>query len=234
MYQTSQIQLPNTPADDLDDIPPIALTLRDQETKMEPEARKQAVLAYHAATSFMDAQVGVLIDAMDRLKLWDNTVVLLFGDHGWHLSEHMGLWRKMTVFEEAARAPLIIVAPGKKKGESCPRLVEWVDFYPTLLDLCSLPKKSGLDGTSIVPLLSDPQRKWKKAAYTVVQHQRTLGRSVRTERYRYSEWGGPEVAELYDHELDPKEYKNLAKDPKSAKVIAEMRQLLNNPESARP
>lgn len=232
MYRLDSIQLPNTPADDLADIPPIALTHLDADKSMSAEDRKRAILAYHAATSFMDAQVGYLLDTMDRLKMWDNTVVLLFGDHGWHLNEHHGLWRKMTVFEEAARAPLIVAAPGVKGGLSSPRLVEWVDFYPTLSELCGLPKKDGLDGTSFAPLLRDPQRKWKKAAYTVVQHRRTLGRSVRTERYRYTEWGGPDVAELYDHEHDPKEYRNLAKDPKQAKTIAGLRAMLNDPKLA--
>lgn len=234
MYKTEQIKLPDTPADDLNDIPPIALTHREDEKRMTESERKKAILAYHAATSFMDAQVGVLLDALDKKKLWDNTVVLLFGDHGWHLNEHLGLWRKMTVFEEAARAPLVIAAPGKKRGESCPRLVEWVDFYPTLADLCGLPKKAGLDGESVRPLLENPQRKWKKAAYTIVRHQGVIGRSVRTDRYRYTEWGSPDVAELYDHEMDPKEYRNLAKDPKQAQTIVGLRTLLNNPELARP
>ncbi|MFN7936304.1 MAG: DUF4976 domain-containing protein, partial [Bryobacteraceae bacterium] len=163
-----------------------------------------------------------------------STVVLLFGDHGWHLNEHLGLWRKMTVFEESARAPLIVAAPGKKHGETCPRLVEWVDFYPTLVDLCGLPKKPGLDGESMRPLLENPQRKWKKAAYTIVRHQGIIGRSIRTDRFRYTEWGTPDVAELYDHELDPKEYRNVAKDPKHAQTIVGLRMLLNNPELARP
>lgn len=234
MYSPEMIKLPDTPADDLNDIPPIALTHREDEKRMPDLERKKAIVAYHAATSFMDAQVGVLLDALDRKKLWDNTVVLLFGDHGWHLNEHLGLWRKMTVFEESARAPLIVAAPGKKHGEACPRLVEWVDFYPTLVDLCGLPKKAGLDGESMRPLLENPQRKWKKAAYTIVRHQGVIGRSIRTDRFRYTEWGTPDVAELYDHELDPKEYRNVAKDPKHAQTIVGLRMLLNNPELARP
>lgn len=234
MYKPEMITLPDTPANDLDDIPPIALTLTDGEKKMTELQRKQAICAYHAATSFMDAQVGYLLDTMDRLKLWDNTVVILFGDHGWHLNEHHGLWRKMTVFEEAARAPMIVAAPGRKKGEASPRLVEYVDMYPSLVELAGLPPKTGLDGTSFAPLLSDPQKKWKKASYTVVKHKNTLGRSVRTDRYRYTEWGSPDVAELYDHELDPKEYRNLAKDPKQTGVIKAMQMLLNNPNAAKP
>ncbi|MBI3210352.1 MAG: sulfatase [Candidatus Solibacter usitatus] len=234
MYKPEMITLPDTPADDLDDIPPIALTHTAGEKGMSELERKKAICAYHAATTFMDAQVGVLLNTMDRLKLWNNTVVFLFGDHGWHLNEHHGLWRKMTVFEQAARAPLIMAAPGRQKNAACPRLVEWVDFYPTLAELCGLPKPKGLDGTSFVPLLDNPQRPWKKAAYTVVQHGSTLGRSVRTERYRYTEWGTPSVAELYDHEGDPKEYRNLAKDPKQANVIRQLQLLLNNPDLAKP
>jgi len=93
----------------------------------------------HAATTFLDAQVGYLVDTMDRLKLWDNTIVMLFGDHGWRLDETLGLWRKMTVFEEAARAPMVFCAPGMKGGVACRRPVEYVDIYPTLTELCGLP-----------------------------------------------------------------------------------------------
>lgn len=234
LYKPEMITLPNTPADDLDDIPPIALTHQEAEKKMTNLDRKMAICAYHAATSFMDAQVGVLLDTLDRLKLWENTVVLLFGDHGWHLNEHLGLWRKSTVFEEAARAPLIVAAPGKKRGEASPRLVEFVDIYPSLVELAGLPRKEGLDGASFSPLLDDPQRPWKKAAYTVVKHRQTVGRSVRTDRYRYTEWGGPDVAEFYDHELDPKEYRNLAKDSRHAAAMREVKKLLDNPALAGP
>lgn len=234
LYSLKDIQLPREPADDLQDIPEIALTHRAPERKMTEQQRKEAMLAYHAATSFMDAQLGLVLDALDRHRLWDNTIVLLFGDHGWHLGEHHGLYRKMTVFEEAARAPLIVAAPERKRGVGCPRLVEFVDIYPSLAELAGLPQPGGLDGVSFAPLLDDPQRKWKKAAYTVVLHRRTLGRSLRTERYRYTEWGSPEVAELYDHEHDPKEYRNLARDAKFAAVIRELQALLKNPELAKP
>jgi len=234
LYKPEMITLPDTPANDLEDIPPIALTHQENEKKMTELDRKLAICAYHAATSFMDAQVGVLLDTLDRLKLWKNTVVLLFGDHGWHLNEHLGLWRKSTVFEEAARAPLIVAAPGKKRGAASPRLVEFVDIYPSLVELAGVPRKEGLDGTSVAPLLDDPQRRWKKAAYTVVKHRQTVGRSVRTDRYRYTEWGGPEVAELYDHELDPKEYRNLAKDSRHAAAMREVKKLLDNPALAGP
>jgi uncharacterized sulfatase len=239
LYDPAKIPLPDTPADDLSDVPPIALTHVEAEKSMPDSQRKECIRAYHACTSFTDAQIGVLLNALDRLKLRDNTVVLMFGDHGWHLNEHLGLWRKMTVFEEAAHAPLIVSAPGRKRGAPCPRLVEFVDIYPTLAELCGLSKPTGVEGTSFALLLDNPQRNWKKAAYTVVQHRRVIGRSVRTDRYRYTEWDSPEVAELYDHETDPKEFRNLAfgdrrKDAKNSKLIQEMQGLLRDPKLALP
>lgn len=228
MYSLDQIKLPATPANDRDDIPPIALTHTAGDDQMTDRERRQAILAYHAATSFMDAQLGVILDALDRNKLWDNTAVLLFGDHGWHLYDHLQLWRKMTVFEEAARAPLIAAAPGMRAGAGCPRLVEFVDIYPTLAELAGLPAPTGMEGTSFAPLMRDPERPWKKAAYTVVARgKKCLGRSVRTDRYRYTEWcGDAAVAEFYDHQADPKEWTNLARSAPSPAALAECRRLL--------
>jgi uncharacterized sulfatase len=133
----------------------------------------------------------------------------------------------MTLFEESARAPMIVVAPGKLKKAVSPRLVEFVDMYPSLVDLCGLPQPHGLEGTSFVPLLKEPNRPWKKAAFTVVRRgQDRLGRSVRTDRFRYTEWGDERTAELYDHQIDPKEYRNLVNDPASRKTLEEMRKTL--------
>ncbi len=145
MYSLDQIKLPNTPADDRDDIPPIALTSTQGDAQMTNDERRQAILAYHAATTFMDAQLGLVLDTMDQEKLWDNTVVVLFGDHGWHLYDHLQLWRKMSVFEQASRAPLVVHAPGKAEGVACPRLVEFVDIFPTLTQLCGLPQAPGME-----------------------------------------------------------------------------------------
>ncbi|MBM3738809.1 MAG: sulfatase [Acidobacteria bacterium] len=232
MYSLDQIQLPKTPANDHDDIPPVALTSTKGDAQMDETERKKAVLAYHAATSFMDAQLGVVLDTMDRLKLWDNTVVLLFGDHGWHLNDHHQLWRKMTVFEEAARAPMIVAAPGARQGVSSPRLVEYIDIYPSLVSLAGLPAAPGVQGSSFAPLLKDPMRPWKRAAYTVVKHGKVFGYSVRTGRYRYTEWdGGKQGSEFYDHETDRNEWTNLAApgaklDNKQNAVLEEMQTLL--------
>ncbi|MBI4873152.1 MAG: sulfatase [Acidobacteria bacterium] len=229
MYSLDQIKLPDTPAGDRDDIPPLALTSTQGDSEMTDRERRQAVLAYHAATSFMDAQLGVVLDTMDEQRLWDNTVVLLFGDHGWHLYDHQQLWRKMTVFEQASRAPLIVHAPGKQEGVACPRLVEYVDIYPTLTELSGLPKAPGMEGASFTPLLDSPQRPWKKAAYTMVARgANRFGRSVRTERYRYTEWeDGKSGVEFYDHELDPNEWTNTAwpKRARTAKQSAQMEEM---------
>ena len=234
MYSLDQIRLPNTPPDDRDDIPPVALTHTKGDELMTDDQRRQAILAYHAATTFMDAQLGVVLDTVDQLKLWDNTVVLLFGDHGWHLYDHLQLWRKMTVFEQAAHAPLIVHAPGQRENVACPRLVEFVDIYPTLTDLAGIPQAPSMEGTSFTPLLSSPQREWKKAAYTIVARGKDrFGRSVRTERYRYTEWdNGQHGAEFYDHETDPNEWTNLAwpgrtRTPKQTAALEEMKTLLH-------
>ncbi len=234
MYSLDDIKLPNTPPDDRDDIPPIALTRTKGDSEMTDLQRREAILAYHATTTFTDAQIGLVLDALDRSKLWDNTVVLFFGDHGWHLYDHLQLWRKMTVFEQAAHAPLIVHAPGKKAGVACPRLVEFVDLYPTLTELCGLPPAPGMEGFSFTPLLTDPQRPWKKAAYTMVQDGKgRFGRSVRTERYRYTEWeDGKLGVEFYDHEVDMNEWTNLAwptrhPDDKTKGKLEEMRKLLH-------
>lgn len=222
LYPPTAVNLLKEPLDDRNDIPKVALPGCKPLTD---ETRRQAIAAYYAATSFMDAQVGRLLDALDRLKLWDNTVVIFISDHGYHLGEHGGLWLKNTVFEEAARVPLIVAAPGRRSGASSKRLVESVDLYPTLVELCDISKPSGLEGTSIVPLLKNPNKEWKKAAYTQALHGQVMGRSVRTERYRYTEWDNKE-AELYDHKTDPKEYKNLNQDPKNEKVVERMKLLL--------
>ncbi len=228
LYPLERILLDGGPADDRDDIPALALTVEPPNYNLSEDLQRQAIEAYAASISFMDAQVGRLLDALDRLKLTDNTVVVFMSDHGYHLGEH-GLWQKMTLFEESCRVPLIVSAPGMKAaGQSCARLVESVDVYPTVADLCGLQAPAQLEGRSMKPLLDDPAQPWKKAAFTQVRRgENSGGRTVRSERWRYTEWDeGRQGAELYDHDSDPHEYRNLASDPAHAMVVKEHQALL--------
>ncbi|MCS7316366.1 MAG: sulfatase [Bryobacterales bacterium] len=193
-----------------------------------PEAARQMIRAYYACVSFMDAQLGRVLDKLESLGLAERTVVVLFSDHGYHLGEK-GKWSKHnSLYEVAVRVPLLIVAPGLARANTaCPRTVELVDLYPTLAELCGLKPPAGLEGESLVPLLRDPRAAWNHPAYTVTLRGRIFGRSVRTERYRYTEWDpeGTQV-ELYDHQDDPGERRNLAGEASHAAVRRQMRELL--------
>src|SRR5262245_18141589 len=222
--EAAKMPLPKEPEGHAKYIPEIA-----RAPKYFPDLNKdqdRAIIQhYHAATTFMDAQVGLLLDTLDRLKLWDNTVVVFLGDHGWHLGEHNGFWAKMSLMEESARAPLIIYAPGKKSNTASPRLAEFVDLFPTLTDLCGLPLPGGLEGISLSPLLDDPSRPWKKSVFTVVNRRGGLGRAARTETHELIVW--PDGSEqLYDHSRDPHEYENLALDTRHKETANSLRQLL--------
>jgi iduronate 2-sulfatase len=211
-----------------------------------PLADKQAlelIRAYYAAASFADAQVGCILDALDKEGLRDNTIVVLWGDHGWHLGDH-GLWCKHTNFENAVHAPLIVSVPGMKTtGAVSEALIEFVDIYPTLAELCGLPTPDGLEGHSFVPVIKEPKRRWKKAAF--YQYPRRLpdgrysmGYCVRTERYRLTEWvtrdtidapNNDEVIalELYDYVKDPLETVNLAQQAEYATTVKELTDILH-------
>jgi len=188
---------------------------------------RESKLAYYAMISFVDAQIGRLLDALDRLELTDKTVVVFWSDNGYHLGEH-GLWKKQSNFEGSARVPVIVAAPGQKaQGKSCLRTVELVDLYPTLADLCGLTPPANLAGRSLRPLLDDPNAPWDKPAFTQVWRGGFPGYSVRTERYRYTQWdGGQKGVELYDYQTDPEERKNLADDPAHADLAAELKALV--------
>ena len=190
------------------------------EERPTPERAKAAMAAYYACVSFTDEKVGQLLDTLERLGLRENTVIVLWGDHGWHLGEK-GMWGKGTLFDVSARVPLIIVDPRRPSaGKGCPRTVEFVDLYPTLVELCSLPGVPGLEGDSLVPLLENPTASWDNPAFTLVAREDWLARSVRTERWCYTEWDeGRRGVELYDLKADPGESQNLAKDPKLASII---------------
>jgi arylsulfatase A-like enzyme len=189
--------------------------------------RREAMQAYYACATFIDAQVGVMTDALRRLGLWDNTIVVFTSDHGYHLGEH-GMWGKVTLYEECDRIPMIVRAPGRTRpGSVSSRLVELVDLYPTLADLCRLGPPSNLEGTSFVPLMAQPDREWKTAAFSMVKRGKKLGRAIRTERFKYAEYGDEGVNELYDLKADPHEWTNLARDPAYADEVTRMRKLLH-------
>lgn len=226
LYPLEKMPVAAVPANHKDGVPAAAFgSAKKEQDALTDKQRREAVQAYFAATSFMDAQVGRLLDALDRLKLRENTIVVFHSDHGYHLGEH-GLWQKMSLFDESARVPVIISAPHMKgNSQPCGRTVELIDLHPTLADLCGLKAPSTADGKSLKPLLENPKAEWSKPAYTqVTRGQKSIGRSVRTERYRYTEWESG--AQLYDHETDPKEMKNLANDAKHAATVKEMQQLL--------
>jgi iduronate 2-sulfatase len=229
LYPLEKIPLPAIPPESLKDVPPPALASTQPRPYfgVTPEQARECKQAYYAAISFVDAQIGKVLEAVDRLKLWDNTVVVFWSDHGYHLGEH-GLWMKQSLFEESARVPLIIIAPGSKgNGKACPRTVEFVDLYPTLADLAGLTPPKNLEGASLRPLLADPAKAWDRPAFTQVQRGGFPGYAVRTERWRYIEWDdGQRGAQLYDHDADPQELHNLVNDPKYADVVQELKGLV--------
>jgi len=191
-----------------------------------PESKQLEVIrAYFACVSYIDAMVGRVIGELDRLGMRDNTVICLWGDHGWHLGEN-AVWGKMTNFERGTHSPLIISSPGQShRGEGTSALTEFVDIYPTLCELCSLPVPGNLEGTSLVPLMQNPGRPWKKAAFSQEHSRRKgiMGYTMRTDRYRYTEWLSPEktlvARELYDHDRDPDENVNLAVRTENAALV---------------
>ena len=192
------------------------------------QERREFKRAYQAGVSFADAQVGKLMDRLDQLELWDSTIVIIMGDHGYHLGEH-DWWNKVTVFEDGARAPMLIWVPDALgMGKPTDSLMEFIDLYPTLVDYAGLAPPHKLSGLSLRPVLEDPNASVKEAAYTqVTRGPKVMGRSVRTPRWRYTEWGeGKHGVELYDHSKDSGEYYNLSANPEYAHVVSKMKQLL--------
>ena len=238
LYSPTDIRLaanPNPP----EGMPPLAMTdfgeLRsyadiNKKGPIPDEKARDLIRAYRAATSYTDAQIGRVLDELQRLGLAERTVVVLWGDHGWHLGEH-GHWCKHTNFEVATHAPLIVRAPNVgKPGTRIQALSEFVDIYPSLCELAGLPLPEGLEGTSFAPLLADPQRPWKPAAFSQYPRGKAMGYSMRTDRYRYTEWGEPGTEpagrELYDHQTDPNENLNLAGKPEHAELVSKLSRAL--------
>lgn len=193
---------------------------------------RQLKHGYYAAVSYMDAQLGRVLDELDRLGLRENTIVVLWGDHGWKLGEH-DRWCKHSNVENDALTPLIISAPGMKAvGEKTDALVEFVDIYPTLADLAGLPLPSHLEGKSLKPLLADPKHPWKSAAFSqyprTVKGKKLMGYSMRTDRYRFTRWADRDdqskvdAVELYDHQTDPQENINIADDPANKALVEKL------------
>ncbi len=243
LYPQDQLRLPYAPFDDRADIPVAAFAHNCPipNYNLQPATLLAATQAYYACVSFVDAQVGRLLAALDELQLTQNTIVVLWSDHGYHLGEHQGVWQKRTLFEQSARAPLIMRTPGLNASNSnsagpCRRVVEFVDIYPTLIDLAGITGPGDLAGRSLKPLLQDPQSEWDGYAITQVLRpadtrlpEPVMGCSIRTERYRFTEWAEGEAGiELYDHHADPGEFNNLAEapDPLALLVIERLRPLL--------
>jgi iduronate 2-sulfatase len=233
LYDPAQIKLAPNPYHPKD-APEYALTnsgeLRNY-TNMPAEGpipdslARQLKHGYYAAVSYTDTQIGKVLDELDRQGLRKNTIIVLWGDHGWKLGEH-GEWCKHSNVENDANAPLLLSVPGMKNaGKHCSRLVEFVDIYPTLSELAGLPLPAHLEGVSVKPLLDDPNRTWKAAAFSQYPRKNLMGYSMRTDRYRFTVWVGRQdhskvdALELYDHETDPQENVNVARLPANAEVV---------------
>lgn len=210
---------------------------------LDPDKQRLLIHGYHAAVSYMDAQLGKVLDEFDKLGLARNTIVIFWGDHGWHLGDH-GMWCKHTNYEQAGHIPFLFSAPGMKNGTRTKAMFESVDLYPTLCELAGLPCPAGLDGASFANALRDPENAKTKDHVIhvfprgVKGRGELIGRALRTERYRLVEWKkpgeAPETAdiELYDYQTDPDETKNLAKDKPD--VVAQLRAILARQPEAKP
>lgn len=215
LYDLAQMPLP----------PTSPVTMPGLKGPVSDDDTRAALRGYLACVSFMDQQVGTMLDALDRLGLAEKTIVVLMGDHGYMLGTRGGWWGKGNLFDESASTSLLIAAPGKARGVACARVVEFLDLYPTLAELCGLPAPEGTDGRSIVPLLADPKTAWDHPAYTIVATaNKPTGLAVSTERYRYLRH--PDGREgLYEMRADPREWRDLAHAPEHAGAKARMVEL---------
>jgi arylsulfatase A-like enzyme len=235
-YPLSKMRVVENVEQDQADLPAAALgSYKREQDQLTDDLRRQALQAYYASISFMDAQVGHVIDALDRLGLADNTVIVFTSDHGYHTGEH-GLWQKMSLFEESARVPLLIVAPQvAKPGTVAKAPVGLIDLYPTLAELCNVPAPENLQGQSLIPMLKDvlvPGRGWALSQVTrggTARVPRYFGYTLRTPRWRYTQWDeGRQGHELYDHQTDPSELTNLADNPDHVEIVDQLAKQLHD------
>ena len=239
-YPLSEIHPVMEEPGDRDDIPIAALADRPKQRELTVDQRREIIQAYYASISFMDTQVGRLLDALERLDMADNTIVVFVSDHGYHLGQH-GLWQKGDLFEGSVRVPLIVATPERQHaGAATEALTELVDLYPTLVELSGLPLPEHLAGQSMTPILEDPTHPGKSAALTVARsrarwtrpempNEPVLGHTIRTPRFRYTEWAeGQAGVELYDYQEDPQEYVNLADSPEHVETMTRLKQLLDD------
>jgi iduronate 2-sulfatase len=231
MYPEAEMPVVTGVAEDRADIPAEALTGRSRDDdRLTDDLRRRCRQAYLASISFVDAQLGRVLAALDRTGLADETIVVFTSDHGYHMGEH-GLWQKQSLFEESCRVPLLVVAPGASSpGTVVAAPVSLVDLYPTLAELCGLQPPATLQGQSLVPLLRDPGAVGRGWAVTQVVRPgagAVTGYSLRTPRFRYTEWDeGRRGRELYDHDADPRELRNLADDPAHAADVESLSRAL--------
>ena len=200
---------------------------------------RQLIHGYYACVTYMDTQVGRLLNELDRLALADHTVVVLWGDHGWKLGEYAD-WCKHTNFELDTHVPMLLRVPGTKGGQVCHRLTEFVDIYPTLAEVCGLPIPAHCEGVSMAPLLAEPDRPWKTASFSQYPRRRVMGYSLRTERWRYTEWIDRNTKtvvarELYDHAKGPFARANVVARPEHADLVARLAKMMKKGwQAARP
>jgi len=231
-FPLESIKLPPYQENDLEDVPPAGLRMArpegDHKAMLESGRWKEAVQAYLAAIAYADAMIGRLIDALEKSKYSENTVMVFWGDHGWHLGEKHH-WRKFALWEEATRAPLIWVAPGVTTADTVSdRTVDFMTIYPTLTELCGIPTPGHVEGKSIVSLLKNPKSEWNAPALTTYNFR---NHAVRSEGFRYIRYANGDE-ELYDETADPYEWKNLASDPKFTDIKAELAKRLPKTDAA--
>lgn len=225
-YPLEAIKVPTVPRGYLDTLPEPAkksLTRKKQQNNLKDELARQAIQAYYASINFADSQLGRILDALDESGLAENTIVLFTSDHGYHMGEH-DYYQKTTLFENATHVPLIIAGPGVQRGRVAETMAEMVDYYPTLAELAGLEAPEYAAGVSLAEALRDASATPRSSALT----QYDSGYSIRTPRFRYTEWGEDASLgrELYDHKTDPAEMVNLAEDASRAATVAELSTIL--------